>query len=116
MNEETTVALGEQWYVAEYVDEEGKYQKVKWRTIEVFKFYVRPFNANFVPCKKCQQELKNLVLSSPWIFGNKDYEPQVELNRRFNEIDDDSWITLEEHKATPEEKKRLGTGWNYLEG
>ena len=109
-NPENTIVLKETWHVADYIDEDGKYRKVKWRTVERIGFYIRPFQTWFYPCKEDQEKLKQIVMQSPWIFGNKDYEPQIELNRDFNEIDDDSWITTEERQPTKEEKERLKDG------
>lgn len=102
-----TNVLKEQWHHAEYIDDEGNYKRVKWRTVERLGFYIRPFQSWFFPCTECQANLKELALDSNWILGNKTYEPLVELNRDFKEIDDDSWVTFETHKATKAEEKRL---------
>ena len=107
---ENTPVLKEAWHIADYIDEDGKYKKMKWRTVERIGFYIRPFQTWFWPCKEDQEKLKQLAMNSAWIFGNKDYEPQIELNRDFKEIDDDSWVTLEEREPTKEEKERLKDG------
>ena len=110
-----TYVLKEKWNHAEYIGDEDIYHRVKWRTVERIGFYIRPFQRWFFPCRKCQEELKNIVLNGTWIFGNKQYEPLIELNRDFKEIDDDSWVTLETHKATKAELKRLPDNeWNDL--
>jgi hypothetical protein len=112
MNEEV---LEEKWHCAEYIDDDGVYQKVKWRTVERIGFYIRPLQLWFYPCRKCQAEIKKEFFESTWIFGNKDYEPMIEMNRDFDEIDDDSWITIESHPATKEEQKRFKDGkWHDL--
>jgi len=66
---------------------------------------------NFVPCIACQKILTKLIEDAEQlIFGNKEYEPQLELNRKF-EIDDDSWKTVEKRPSTEEERKRLKNDW-----
>lgn len=110
-----TYVLREKWNHAEYIDDEDTYHRVKWRTVERIGFYIRPFQNWFFPCRHCQETLKEIVLNSPWIFGNKQYEPLIEMNRDFKEIDDDSWVTFEEHKATKAEQERLpDMKWNNL--
>jgi len=107
MSEEISPVLREEWHIAEYIDEEGKYNKTKWRTVERIGFYIGPIGEWFFPCKEDQEKIKKMVLESRWIFGNKDYEPQIELQRDFKETDDDSFQTLEKREPTIEESKRL---------
>lgn len=112
MKEESPV-LRENWHEAEYIDEKGNYVKAKWRTIERIGFYIRPIQKWFFPCRDDQLEIKKLFLDSAWILGNKDYEPQIEMQRALKEIDDDSWQILEKRKPTDDEKKRMKEGKWY---
>jgi hypothetical protein len=113
---EKSPVLEETWHLAETIDEKGTYQKLKYREIEQISFYVRPAREWFIPCPECQKKLKKLLAEARWILGNKNYEPPVELNSVKDEIDDDSWTTLEEHKATPVELERIGKeGWERIE-
>ena len=115
MNENTPV-LRESWHVTESIDENGVYKKLKYREIEQIGFYIRPLREWFFPCPKCQEELKKMMANGAWILGNKEYEPMIELNNTKDAIDDNSWITLEERKATPAEIKRIGLeGWEEVE-
>ena len=108
--------LRETWHIAETITDKGMYQKLKYRKVEQIGFYIRPAREWFFPCQECQKNLKKLLAEARWILGNKEYEPDIELNNVKNELDDESWITLEEHKATPAEIKRIGKdGWEELE-
>lgn len=108
--------LRETWHLAESITSKGIYQKLKYREVEQISFYLRPAREWFIPCQHCQQKLKQTLAEARWILGNKDYEPPIELNSVKDELDDDSWVTLEEHKATPDELKRIGEdGWIKLE-
>jgi len=100
--------LTEKWYVWEYVDDTGRYVKVKYRQVEEFSFWLRFIRRWFTPCPECQRRLKQLLLEADdMILGNKEYEPPVEFRRRLV-TDDDSYETLEERPATPEDRRRLG--------
>jgi len=99
--------LDEQWFILEHVNEEGKYIKAKYREIEEFSFFLRFIGSWFIPCKECQEKIKELVRNKDMILGNKSYEPPVEFQHRFV-IDDFSWVTLEERKATKKDEKELG--------
>jgi len=115
MNENTPV-LREKWYVGESIDDKGNYKKLRYRKVEQIGFYIRPLREWYFPCQKCQEQLKKMMAEGAWTLGNKDYEPMIELNNTKDEIDDNSWITLEERKATPEELKRIGLeGWEDIE-
>jgi len=115
MNEKEPV-LKETWHVAETIDENGIYKKLRFREVEQIGFYIRPLREWFFPCPACQQELKWLMKEGTWILGNKEYEPMIELNNTKDEVDDESWETLEEHKATEEELERIGKeGWEEIE-
>ena len=97
-------------FIFEYVNEEGIYEKSKGREVEQLGFFLRIFHEPFIPCKECQIALQKIIREAKtWTIGNKDTEPPVELWRR-DEIDDNAWEQLESHKATVEEKKRIGTG------
>ena len=107
--------LREKWHISESIDEKGIYQKLKYRTVEYIGFYIRPLREWFFPCRQCQQKLKKMMANGTWILGNKDYEPMIELNNTKDDIDEDSWETLEERKATEEELERIGLeGWNTI--
>jgi len=113
---ENSPVLREKWKIAETIDDKGNYKKLKYRTVEQIGFYIRPLRQWFFPCKECQERLKKMMATGTWILGNKEYEPDIELNNTKDEIDDDSWITLEERKATPAEIKRIGLeGWENIE-
>ena len=117
MNEQTknTPVLKETWHTAETITSEGIYQKLKFREVEQITFYLRPAREWFIPCPTCQKRLKITLAQARWILGNKEYDPPIELNSVKDELDDDSWVTLDEHKATPEEIKRIGIdGWKKL--
>jgi hypothetical protein len=117
MNEQTknTPVLKETWHTAETITSEGIYQKLKFREVEQITFYLRPAREWFIPCPTCQKRLKITLAQARWILGNKEYDPPIELNSVKDELDDDSWVTLDEHKATPEEIKRIGIdGWEKL--
>jgi hypothetical protein len=109
---ENSPVLKEVWHIGESIDDKGNYRKQKYRKVEQLGFYIRPLRDWFVPCPHCQAELKKLLAEGRWILGNKEYEPRVELNTTKNEVDNDSWITLEERKATKAEIDRIGyDGW-----
>ncbi len=109
-------ALEETWHLAEEITSEGIYRKLKYREVEQISFYIRPAREWFIPCKECQQRLKKQLAEARWILGNDDYKPAIELNSIKDEIDDDSWLTIDEHKATQEEIKRIGIdGWERIE-
>jgi len=69
------------------------------------------------PCKDCQNNLRKLMqTASSLIIGNDKYEHPVEFNmKNATSSDDDSYVTLDEHPATEEEKKRIGDNWLYEE-
>lgn len=116
-DQEISQVLRETWHSAEEVTEKGIYRKLKFRKVERIGFYIRPLREWWFPCPKCQQDLKKMLANGNWILGNKEYEPAIELNSSTeDEIDEASWQTLEEHKATPEEVKRIGIGgWENIE-
>lgn len=108
--------LRETWHIAEEINDEGIYKKHKYRIVEQIGFYIRPLREWFIPCMECQKNLKKQMAEGNWILGNKDYEPDIELNNTEYEIDDGSWVTLEERKATKEEIERIGLGgWEEIE-
>lgn len=110
-----TPVLRETWHTAETITSEGIYQKLKFREVEQITFYLRPAREWFIPCPHCQQKLKKTLADARWILGNHDYDPPIELNSVKDEVDDESWTTIEEHKATPEEIERVGIdGWERL--
>lgn len=114
MNEKEPV-LRETIHYAEEINDEGIYRKLKYRKIEQIGFYIRPARVWFFPCVEDQKKLRKLLAEAHWILGNKDYEPQIELNNTHDEIDDNSWETLEEHNATKEEIDRIGIGgWEKI--
>jgi len=111
-----SLVLRETWHTAETVTEKGVYRKLKYRTVERIGFYIRPLREWFWPSEDDQKRLKKLLAEGSWILGNDDYKPAIELNSTQDEIDDDSYKTLEEHKATPEEITRIGlNGWENIE-
>ena len=100
--------LDEKWFIWEGVDDEGNYVKLKYRKIEEYSFYLRFLGEWFTPCETCQRRIKKLLLESDdLILGNRSYKPPVEFRRRLV-TDDDSYETLEERPATPEDRRRLG--------
>ncbi len=107
MNEQTPV-LRETWFTAETIDKDGNYEKLKARKVEQLSFFIRPLGEWFIPCRDCQVKLKKMMQEGKWILGNKSYEPLVELNNQRDELDEDSWQTLEKRKATKEELERIG--------
>jgi hypothetical protein len=113
---ENSPALREEWVLGEDIDDKGIYKKLKYRKVEQIGFYIRPLRDWFFPCPDCQKRLKQQMATGAWILGNQEYKPDIELNNTKDEIDDNSWITLEEHKATPAEIKRIGKdGWRDIE-
>ncbi len=65
----------------------------------------------FKPCPECQKGIADLIKNATVLtIGNKDYEHPVELSRK-NEDDDKSFQCVVKHKATNEEKERVGTRW-----
>jgi hypothetical protein len=113
---ENEPVLREEWHIAESIDGKGIYKKLKYRMIEQIGFYIRPAREWFFPCPECQKKLRKILAEARWILGNKEYKPDIELNNVKDELDDESWITLEEHKATLEEIKRIGKeGWEEIE-
>lgn len=110
-----TSALREEWHIAETIDDDGIYKKLKYRTVEQIGFWIRPAKKWCFPCPECQKKLKELLANAKWTLGNKDYEPAIELNNTTDEVDEDSWFTLEEHEATNEERKRIKIGgWEEI--
>jgi hypothetical protein len=108
--------LKEEWHFGEEIDSKGIYKKVKYRKVERIGFYIRPLREWFFPCKQCQEKLKKQMAEGNWVLGNKEYEPDIELNNTKMEIDEDSFVTLEERKATNEEIERIGLdGYEDLE-
>ena len=105
---EDTHVLREVWHTAESIDDKGNYSKIKYRKVERIGFWIRPLRERFYPCEHCQRALKKQMAEGHWILGNKDYEPAIELNSAEFDIDDDSFVTLEERKATDEELERIG--------
>jgi hypothetical protein len=105
---EDTHILSERWHLAEEIDNKGIYKKIKYRQVQRIGFYIRPLREWFYPCEHCQRELKKQMAEGNWILGNKDYYPEVELNTTNMDIDEDSFVTLEERKATLVELKRIG--------
>jgi len=105
--------LREKKFIFEAIDfekEPPEYYKTKGREVDRIAFYLRFLSKWFIPCKKCQEELRRMVATATqWTLGNKTYEPPVEFNRTF-EIDDDAWEELERHKATKEEIEKFGKG------
>jgi hypothetical protein len=109
---ENEPVLKEKWHTAETIRDDGTYEKLKWRSVQQLSFYIRPAKEWFVPCHDCQNKLRTLLADAEWILGNKNYEPAIEMNSVKDELDESSWETLEKHKATPEELKRIGKdGW-----
>lgn len=107
--------LNQNIHFAEEVTDKQKYRKLRYRTIEQIGFYIRPARVWFFPCKQDQQKLKRILANATWILGNKEYEPPIELNNTKDEINDSSWETVEERKATKEEMDRIGIGgWHNI--
>lgn len=103
-------------HFAEEITQNGEYHRLRYREIEQISFYIRPLGETFVPCSDCQKKLKKIMAEGKWILGNNQYEPAIELNNKRDEIDDNSWETIEKRKATPEEIKRIGLeGWENIE-
>lgn len=55
-------------------------------------------------CKKCMQEVQTKLRDCPILIGNKDYEPWVELSRRWTD-DNDVEISFAEYKKHQEEHR-----------
>lgn len=109
-------ALKEKWHIGEEIDDKGIYKKIKFRKVERIGFYIRPLREWFFPCEHCQVALKKQMAEGNWILGNREYYPDIELNNSTMEIDEDSFVTLEERKATQEELKRIGLdGYKEIE-
>ncbi len=101
---ENEATLKEKWHMAESIDEEGIYKKLRYREVEKIGFYIRPLRNWFYPCPHCQQKLKEMMAKGSWILGNKAYEPMIELNTtNESEPDDKSFKVVEKRKATKEE-------------
>jgi len=112
---ENEPALRVHVFYAEEVTEEGIYKKHKALKVEQIGFYIRPARVWFYPCVEDQKKLKKLLAEATWILGNRQYEPDIELNNTNMEIDDASWEVVDEHKATKEEIDRIGLGgWDTL--
>jgi hypothetical protein len=94
-------------FIHEFIDDDGNYVKSKGVKEDVIGFYLRFIGEHFKPCRQCQKELAKLIETPDHlILGNKEYEPPVELYRKF-EIDESAWIQLEKRKPTKEELERL---------
>lgn len=168
MKEEGAV-LHEEFFFAEYIDDEGNYIKTKYRKLEQYSFYLRflsrwfipcqkdqtilkehflnaelnisqqtatinfyqnirnnklyySFNMRFIgkvltwefrPCQKCQKEIrKSMEEAESVTIGNEKYEHPVEFNRRIVD-DDQTFFTVEKHKATKKEQTEIGDKWIY---
>lgn len=99
--------IREKEIVTEYIDDEGNYVKAKGRKVEQIGFYLRFIHDHFIPCKECQKELlRKIRNASEWTLGNKEYDPLIELWKKFD-IDDEAWEEVERRKATKEEIERL---------
>ncbi len=112
---EPSPALSEKYFEAESIDSNGFYEKLLYREIEQLSFYIRPAREWFIPCPTCQQKLKRQMANARWIFGNKDYEPAIELNNVKDELDEDYTHAILHRKATQAEIDRIGIdGWKKL--
>jgi len=110
-----TPALNEKFFLAESIDEKGIYEKLEYREVEQISFYIRPAREWFFPCPDCQKKLKQTMANARWIFGNKDYEPAIELNNVKDELDEDYTHAIIHRKATKEELDRIGLeGWEKI--
>lgn len=145
-----------------------EYVKIEGTKVETYSFFIRILHSHYVPCPKCQPEIKTIMVegklrwhpehmqlalyqeidngkrhfsfgfgfvpkgvdifewepcsdcqkviadlfdnSSEFIIGNKDYEPPIELSRKFV-TDDKAWRDLERRPATTDEKKQLKKNW-----
>ena len=100
--------LREKTFIFECLEgEEGEYVKSKGVKRETIGFWLRFISKHFVPCRECQERLAKLIAEAEEMhLGNKDYEPPIELWRKF-EIDDEAWEELERRPSTPQEKEKF---------
>jgi len=98
-------------FIFEYIDDHGNYVKCKGIETERMGFYLRFIHEHFIPCKQCQKKLLNMINNAKTMtLGNKDYDPLIELWKKFDEIDDKQWQQLEKRKATKEEISEFEEG------
>lgn len=93
------------------------YVKSKSEYLTYLGFFLRFCHTNWKPCPECQKDLmRTIAEADDWIFGNKDSEPQIELYKHTNEINENAWKTLERHEVTETEAERLmkeeGVTWS----
>jgi hypothetical protein len=101
--------MKERKFVFEQVDEDGNYVKSEGVERVYYGFWLRFASRHFIPCQKCQERLEKILEESELHLGNKDYEPPIELYKRY-EIVDKSWKDIEKRPATEQEKLTLSTG------
>lgn len=98
----------------EYECLEGKepmYVRSTMEKVEQYGFYLRFIQRHFIPCSECQIKLDKLIKNASHMnLGNKNYDPPVELWKKY-EIDDNSWKEIERRPATKEEIEILKDTW-----
>jgi hypothetical protein len=63
-DENKEVFLNQEFFIAEYVDDENYFVKVKFRKVERWAFYLRFVSEWFFPCTKDQIKLKDLFFNT----------------------------------------------------
>src|SRR4030042_512568 len=99
-------------------EKDGKlfYTKSKSEYLTYLGFWLRFCSRHWRPCQECQKELmKTIADADSWVFGNKDSEPQIELYKHTNEINDNAWEEVERREISEAEAKRLHQGGVYWE-
>jgi hypothetical protein len=100
-------------------EKDGKlfYVKSKSEYLTYLGFWLRFCHVHFRPCPDCQKRLmKEIAEADNWIFGNKDAEPQIELYKHTDEINDHAWEEIERREVSEKEAERLakeeGVTWS----
>jgi len=62
--------------------------------VSKYSFFLRFAKRDFTPCRHCQEKLRKVLGDCDIILGNKEYEPLIELSRKW-EIDNEKQKKLE---------------------
>lgn len=99
-------------------EKDGKlfYVKSKSEYLTYLGFWLRFCSQHWKPCPDCQKELmKTISEADNWVFGNKDSEPQIELYKHTDEINDKAWEEVERYEVSLAKARELEQGGVYWE-
>lgn len=56
---------------------------------KTYGFYLRFAHKTFIPCKHCQEKIDSIMSTCDLTLGNRDYDPPVELWRKYETVRSD---------------------------